>query len=80
MEGLPVWIVAYGEAYQGYTVAPEIPARTSYIAQQIAAREYAEESLIWGDEVMTREDREDGSVMWSKGCDRVYLLPLRVEI
>tara|TARA_R110002020_G_scaffold345085_3_gene559164 strand:+ start:380 stop:622 length:243 start_codon:yes stop_codon:yes gene_type:complete len=80
MEDLTAWIVAYGEAHQGYKVASEIPARASYIAQQIAARKYAEEHLVHGSEPVTREDHEDGSVTWSKGCDRVYLLPLRVEI
>jgi hypothetical protein len=80
MEDLTAWIVAYGEAYEGYKLVPGIPARTSYIAQQGAARRYAEEHLVWGDGAITREDHEDGSVIWSQGCDRVYLLPLRVEI
>jgi hypothetical protein len=80
MEDLTAWIVAYGEAYQGYKVASEIPARASYIAQQIAARKYAEKNLVWGSESIAREDHEDGSITWSAGCDRVYLLPLRVEI
>tara|TARA_R110000824_G_scaffold14644_2_gene62207 strand:+ start:113 stop:355 length:243 start_codon:yes stop_codon:yes gene_type:complete len=80
MEELTAWIVAYGDHCNWYRIAPEIPARASYIAQQIAARKYAEEHLVHGSEPVTREDHEDGSVTWSKGCDRVYLLPLRVEI
>lgn len=80
MEALTVWFVAYGEAYEGYKLVPGIPARTSYIAQQRAARRYAEEHLVWGNGAITRDEHEDGSIIWSQDCDRVYLFSKDLEV
>jgi len=75
---MTVWIVAFGEAYEGYKIES---IHTDYGDAETAARECVDEYFneAWSDEFTTRTfDELIGSSTWSRGCDRVYLFPMEI--
>jgi hypothetical protein len=74
---MTVWIVAFGEAYEGYKI---VSIHTDYGDAERATREYAAEHLVWGDGPTTcATDERNDSATLSRGCDRVYLFPMETK-